>query len=287
MTLPSLSLEFFPPKTDELTRALWRAAVELAPLRPSFVSVTYGAGGSTRDRTHDLVVRLQRELKLRTAAHLTCVGATRAEVDAIAARYWRDGIEHIVALRGDPPEMNGAYQPHKGGYAYARDLVEGLRKVALFEISVAAYPEIHPEAVNAEVDLENLKRKYETGAQRAMTQFFFDTEIFARFLDRAAKAGIAMPIVPGILPIANFARARDFAARCGASVPEALAARFDGVAADSDEHRKIALDVAIEHCQALRKLGVDHFHFYTLNRSDMVLAIARALGYEDRHAASA
>lgn len=277
MTTPSISFEFFPPKTGALVEALWRVAQTLAPIKPSFVSVTYGAGGSTRDRTHALVTRLQNELALPAAAHLTCVGATREEIDGIARNYWAEGIRHLVALRGDPPDVKKDYHPHADGYAYARDLVEGLRRVAPFEISVAAYPETHPEAASTEADLDNLKRKLEAGGTRAITQFFFDNVLFLRFRDRAAQAGIKAPIVPGLLPIANLEKAREFSARCGTSVPASLTARFDGLDPQSARYKETAIAFACEQARDLRREGVDHFHFYTLNRADLVLPVCEAL----------
>ncbi|RMG57797.1 MAG: methylenetetrahydrofolate reductase [NAD(P)H], partial [Gammaproteobacteria bacterium] len=221
-----VSFEFFPPKTAEAEASLWRAIKRLEPLRPRYVSVTYGAGGSTRERTHATVVRLRRETALEPAAHLTCVDASRQEIDAIARRYWEEGIRHIVALRGDPPDGQSRYVPHPQGYAYAADLVAGLKRIADFEISVAAYPEKHPEASSLQADLDNLKRKVDAGASRAISQFFFDIGTFLRFRDRARAAGIDIPIVPGILPVTNFARVVEFAGRCGASVPRWMAELF-------------------------------------------------------------
>ncbi|HET8729362.1 MAG TPA: methylenetetrahydrofolate reductase [NAD(P)H], partial [Alphaproteobacteria bacterium] len=227
----ALSFEFFPPKTEKMEETLWTSIRRLAPLSPRFVSVTYGAGGTTRERTHATVARIHQETRLTAAAHLTCVAATREEIDAVARAYWRTGIRHVVALRGDPPDDSfggHAYKPHPGGYRYAADLVEGLRQVADFEISVAAYPEVHPSAPGADFDLDNLKRKVDAGATRAITQFFFDNDAYLRFRDRAAAAGIRVPIVPGILPITNFARTVQFARACGARIPGALAELFDG-----------------------------------------------------------
>ncbi|WP_029011157.1 methylenetetrahydrofolate reductase [NAD(P)H] [Azospirillum halopraeferens] len=288
---PSVSFEFFPPKTEKMEQSLWQAIERLAPLAPAFVSVTYGAGGSTRERTHNTVCRIQRDTGIPAAAHLTCVGATRAEIDAIARTYWDAGIRHIVALRGDPPEGQGgaagAYTPHPGGYDYAADLVAGLRAVADFEISVAAYPETHPAAPSAVFDLDNLKRKVDAGATRAITQFFFDNDAYFRFRDRAAAAGIAVPIVPGILPITNFARACEFAAMCGAAVPAGMAETFEGLDADPDTRQLVAATVAAEQCQALSAGGVDAFHFYTLNRAELTIAICRRLGVKARQGAPA
>jgi methylenetetrahydrofolate reductase (NADPH) len=275
---PLLSFEFFPPKTPEMEGKLWQAMKQLEPLAPRFVSVTYGAGGSTRERTHATVARIRRETRLEPAAHLTCVGASRVEVDEVAERYWQAGIRHIVALRGDPPEGGGPYRPLPDGYARAADLVAGLKRVADFEISVAAYPETHPEAASAAADLDNLKRKIDAGARRAITQFFFDADTYLRFLDRARTAGIAVPIVPGLLPVGNFAQVKKFAAMCGASVPPAVAAQFDGLDDDPHGRAAVAVRLAAEQCQRLCAAGVDEFHFYTLNRADLVLAICAALG---------
>ena len=283
---PRVSFEYFPPKTEAAEDALWMTAKTLSRLAPTFVSVTYGAGGTTRERTHRTVKRIQAELGVPTAAHLTCVGATRDEIDQVARDYWQAGIRHIVALRGDPPagcDTQG-YQPHPGGYAYADDLVTGLKRVANFEISVAAYPEGHPEALSAAADLDNLKRKVDAGANRAITQFFFDPSAFLRFRDRATAAGITAPIVPGILPITNFARARDFAASCGASIPDRFAALFDGLDEEPETRQLVAASVAAEQCLALVREGVDDFHFYTLNRAELTVAICRMLGLQTAQA---
>ncbi len=274
----TVSFEFFPPKTEAMAEALWEAVKRLESLRPAFVSVTYGAGGSTRERTHDTVARIQNETSLDAAAHLTCVDATRDQVDTVARRYWDAGIRHIVALRGDSPESDGVYRPTPGGYPFAADLVEGLRTIADFEISVAAYPEVHPEAASADADLDNLKRKVDAGATRAITQFFFDTDVFARFRDRAAAAGITVPIVPGILPITNFKTASRFAGACGATIPPWMAALFDGLDEDAETRRLVAAMVAAEQCRTLAAAGVDTFHFYTLNRADQVIALCHVLG---------
>lgn len=286
---PSVSFEFFPPKTEKMEQSLWQAIQRLAPLGPSFVSVTYGAGGSTRERTHNTVTRIQKETGIPAAAHFTCVGATREEIDAIARTYWDAGIRHLVALRGDPPEteggVGGRYVPHPGGYAYAADLVAGMRKVADFEISVAAYPESHPEAPSAQFDLDNLKRKVDAGATRAITQFFFDNDAYFRFLDRCAAAGITVPIVPGILPITNFARAVEFAGKCGAAMPKRFAETFEGLDSDPETRQLVAATMAAEQCQALQAQGIRDFHFYTLNRSDLTVAICRMLGVKAKQPA--
>jgi methylenetetrahydrofolate reductase (NADPH) len=274
-----VSFEFFPPKTPELADKLWESLQLLAPLRPAFVSVTYGAGGSTRDRTHAIVKRILRETALTPAAHLTCVGATREEIDAVAATYWEAGVRHIVALRGDlPAAAGGRYTPYPGGYAYACDLVAGLRRVGDFEISVAAYPETHPEATSAEADLDYLKRKLDAGATRAITQFFFEADAYLRFLDRARAAGISVPIVPGILPIANYAQLRRFAGTCGATVPDWLASLFEGSDNNPELRGLFAAAIAAEQCRLLRAAGVEEFHFYTLNRAKLTLAICHILG---------
>ncbi|MGY0789819.1 methylenetetrahydrofolate reductase [Azospirillum argentinense] len=286
---PSVSFEFFPPKTEKMEQSLWQAIQRLSPLGPSFVSVTYGAGGSTRERTHNTVTRIQKETGIPAAAHFTCVGATREEIDAIARTYWDAGIRHLVALRGDPPEteggVGGRYVPHPGGYAYAADLVAGMKKVADFEISVAAYPESHPEAPSAQFDLDNLKRKVDAGATRAITQFFFDNDAYFRFLDRCAAAGITVPIVPGILPITNFARAVEFAGKCGAAMPKRFAETFEGLDADPETRQLVAATMAAEQCQALQAQGIKDFHFYTLNRSELTVAICRMLGVKAKQPA--
>ncbi len=275
---PKVSFEFFPPKTEKMEAQLWSAIERLAPLAPRFVSVTYGAGGTTRERTHATVVRLLAETDLVPAAHLTCVGADRDEVDEVAGRYHEAGVRHVVALRGDPPEGADGYQPHPGGYAYAADLVAGLAARGDFEISVAAYPEVHPEATSAEADLDNLKRKIDAGATRAITQFFFDPDVYRRFVDRVAGAGIDVPIVPGILPVTNFSQVVKFAAMCGASVPGWMADLFDGLDDDAETRKLIAATVAERQCTTLREDGVDEFHFYTLNRADLTYAICHILG---------
>lgn len=275
---PTVSFEFFPPKSAEAEAALWQTIVKLAPLGPAFVSVTYGAGGTTRARTHATVHRIRSETALEPAAHLTCVGADRAEIDSIARDYWAAGVRHIVALRGDPPTGSSAYTPHPDGYAYASDLVAGLKAVAPFEISVAAYPETHPDAPSAAADLDNLKRKIDAGASRAITQFFFSADVFERFRDRCTAAGITVPIVPGILPITNFAQAVKFAGQCGASMPPALAEQFDGLDADPETRKLVAASVAVELVQRLINAGCGDIHFYTLNRAELTLAICRRLG---------
>jgi methylenetetrahydrofolate reductase (NADPH) len=273
-----VSFEFFPPADADMEGTLWKSVERLAPLAPRFVSVTYGADGSTRERTHNVVTRIQRETPLVGAPHLTCIGASRDEILDIARKYWDQGIRHLVALRGDPPRGQSQYVPRPDGFAYASDLVAGLKSVADFDISVAAYPEKHPEAVSADVDLDNLKRKVDAGASRAITQFFYDTDVFLRFRDRAQKAGVAAPIVPGILPITRFPQVLKFASMCGASVPEWLKDRFNGLDDDPETRRLIAASVAIEQVQELARQGVREFHFYTLNRAELTYAICHALG---------
>lgn len=274
----AVSFEFFPPGDAAMEQTLWRSIERLAPLHPRFVSVTYGADGSTRERTHHVVTRVLRETALTPAPHLTCVGADRESVLQIARDYWRQGVRHIVALRGDAPQGTTRYEPFPGGYAYAADLVKGLRSVGDFDISVAAYPEKHPEAPSAEFDLQCLKAKIDAGATRAITQFFFDTGAFLRFRDRCAAAGIRASLVPGILPITRMPQMLRFAARCGATVPQWLRQRFEGLEDDADTRRLISAAFAIGQVEALAREGVDEFHFYTLNRADLAYAICHALG---------
>lgn len=273
-----VSFEFFPPKTEQMEQALWTCVQRLATLEPAFVSVTYGAGGTTRERTHGTVVRIRQETALQPAAHLTCVGASRDEIDSIARRYWAAGIRHIVALRGDAPDGAAHYQPRSDGYPYAADLVAGLKRVADFQISVAAYPETHPEALSPQADLDNLKRKIGAGASQAITQFFFDVDHFFRFRDRVRAAGIEAPLIPGILPVTNFAQVRRFSASCGTSVPAWMGELFDGLDDDPETRRMVAASVACEQCRALWTGGVEQFHFYTLNRADLTYAICHVLG---------
>jgi len=273
----AVSFEFFPPSDESMGQQLWNCVQRLAPLRPNFVSVTYGADGSTRTRTHECVLRILRETELVVAPHLTCVGASCAEVLGIAEDYWQQGVRHLVALRGDLPQQAG-YRPPVGGFSFASELVGALARLAPFEISVAAYPEVHPEAASAAADLENLKRKIDAGASRAITQFFYDTAAFLRFRDRCAAAGVAAAIVPGILPITRFAQVTRFAQRCGASIPVWLRERFEGLDDDAETRRMIAASVAIEQVQELKAHGVSEFHFYTLNRAELSYAICHALG---------
>jgi len=274
----SVSFEFFPPNDDGMAQLLWESIERLAPLKPRFVSVTYGADGSTRERTHAVVSRVLCETSLTPAPHLTCVGAPAGELLDIARSYWDMGVRHIVALRGDPPTGQRGYLPHKEGFAFATDLVKGLRTVGDFEISVAAYPEVHPEAPDAQFDLDNLRAKIDAGASRAITQFFFDTDVFLRFRDRCAAAGLDAPVVPGILPITRFPHMQKFAQRCGTSVPDWLVHRFDGLEDDPETRRLIAASFAIEQVKRLQKHGVKEFHFYTLNRAELTVAICHALG---------
>jgi len=285
-----VSFEFFPPGDAAMEATLWCSLERLAPLAPCFVSVTYGADGSTRERTHTVVTRIQRQTQLTGAPHLTCIGASRGEILDIARVYWDEGIRHLVALRGDPPQGQSTYRPRADGFAFAADLVAGLRALAPFDISVAAYPEVHPEAASPAADLENLKRKIDAGATRAITQFFYDIGAFLRFRDRCAAAGIDAPLVPGILPITRFPQVLRFARNCGASIPAWLHERFEGLDDDPETRRLIAAAVAIEQVQELRRHGVSEFHFYTLNRAELTYAICHALGLRplpQTHTASA
>ncbi len=274
----SVTFEFFPPKTQQMEQNLWRAIEKLRPLQPRFVSVTYGAGGSTRERTHATVKRILQESDLTPAAHLTCVGASRAEVDQVVRDYWDAGVRHIVALRGDPPEREQRFQPHPDGYANAAELVAGLRRLADFDITVAAYPEGHPEARSPRADLDNLKRKLDAGASRAITQFFFNADVYFRFVDKVRAAGISAPIIPGILPVTNFARVKEFAAICGASVPDWVGGLFEGLDDDPEARQLVAATVAAEQCTELVQRGVRSLHFYTLNRAALTYAICHILG---------
>lgn len=278
----SVSFEFFPPKTAEMEDQLWRTFERLRPLKPRFVSVTYGAGGSTRERTHALVSRIRRESDIEPTAHLTCVGASRAEVDAVARDYWAAGIRTLVALRGDPPEGQARFAPHPDGYANSTELVAGLKRIADFEISVGCYPDGHPDSGSPRVELEYLKRKIDAGATRAISQFFFDTDTFLRFLDRARGYGITVPIVPGILPVSNFQQVRRFAATCGATIPSWLADMFDGLDGDAETRKLVAATIAAEQCRRLQTAGINEFHFYTLNRADLTYAICHILGVRPR-----
>jgi methylenetetrahydrofolate reductase (NADPH) len=274
----TVSFEFFPPKNEEMDKQLWAAFERLAPLGPRFVSVTYGAGGSTRERTHAVVKRIASESDVSPAAHLTCVAATRAEIDEVVRSYWAAGVRHIVALRGDPQAGQTKYAPHPDGYAYANDLVAGIRRIANFDISVGAYPESHPDAPSPEADIDFLKAKFDAGANRAITQYFFDTDVYLRYRDRCAARGISNEIVPGILPVTNFAQVQKFSKMCGASVPAWLADLFDGLDPDPETRRLVAAMVAAEQCRRLQAHGVTNFHFYTLNRADLAYSICHVLG---------
>jgi methylenetetrahydrofolate reductase (NADPH) len=274
-----VSFEFFPPKTDEAEKNLWDSIARLLPLCPRFVSVTYGAGGSTRERTHQTVTRLVRESDVPPAAHLTCVAASKADVDEVAREYWDAGVRHIVALRGDPPAGIGAkYEPHPQGYAYADDLVAGLKKIGNFEVSVACYPETHPESRGFDEDIDILKKKVDAGADRAITQFFFDNDVYERYVERVRRAGIELPIVPGIVPVHSFKAVSNFAAKAGASVPNWLAQRFEGLEDDPATRQLVAAAIAAEQVLDLVDRGVTQFHFYTMNRADLVYAICHLLG---------
>ncbi len=273
-----VSFEFFPPKNDKSEEQLWDTVLALAPLQPDFVSVTYGAGGSTRDRTHGTVARIIRETGMPTAAHLTCVDASRDEIREVAEGFWSAGVRHIVALRGDPPTMGDKFVPHPDGYASAADLVAGLRDIAPFDISVAAYPETHPEARDAQADIDNLKRKLDAGASRAITQFFFAPEKFLRFRDLAAAQGIDAPILPGILPVSNVAQTRKFADACGAEIPKWMEDLFEGLDHRPESRKLVAATIAAEMCRTLYDEGVRDFHFYTLNRAELSYAVCHLLG---------
>lgn len=274
-----VSFEFFPPKNDKMEEGLWGAIRRLEPLAPEFVSVTYGAGGTTRERTHATVARIVQETSLVPAAHLTCVGATRDEVDDVVRGYWAAGVRRIVALRGDPPAGVGTrYEPHPGGYTSTADLVRGIKAVGAFDVSVSGYPERHPESPSLAVDLDTLKAKVDAGADRVITQFFFDNTHYLRFLEAARRHGIWAPIVPGIVPIHNFKQVAGFAGRCGATMPAWMARRFDGLDADPATTHLIAAAVAAEQVLDLVDEGIRHFHFYTLNRADLVYAICHLLG---------
>ncbi len=282
----AVSFEFFPPKTEKMEATLWESVKTLEPLGPRFVSVTYGAGGSTRERTHATVERIQRETSLQAAAHLTCVEASRGEIDDIARAYWEAGIRHIVALRGDPPEPGKPFAPHRQGYANAAELVAGLKKVAPFEISVAAYPECHPDSADALADLDNLKRKFDAGADRAISQFFFSPACFLKFRDAVAAAGISAEITPGILPVSNVAQTRKFAAMCGAGIPAWLDRLFEGLDDLPAARQLVAATVAAELCAQLYAGGVRQFHFYTLNRAELSYAICHLLGLRPKETPS-
>ena len=280
-----VSFEFFPPKNEKMGETLWRSVETLAPLGPRFASVTYGAGGSTRERTHQQVVRIQNEANIPAAAHLTCVEATRDQVDEVARHYWDEGIRHIVALRGDAPDGQGAYRPHPDGYANAVELIAGLKRVADFEISVAAYPEVHPDSPDRQADLDNLRAKFDAGATRAITQFFFDPECFFDFRDRAAGAGIEGEIVPGIMPVLSFAAVRRMSGLCGTAIPDWMEGLFDGLDDRPEARQLVSATIAAELCRRLYAGGVRQFHFYTLNRAELSYAICHMLGLRPKVAA--
>ncbi|HLX16451.1 MAG TPA: methylenetetrahydrofolate reductase [NAD(P)H] [Bradyrhizobium sp.] len=277
---PAISFEFFPPKTEEMERSLWETIKRLAPLAPSFVSVTYGAGGSTRERTHATIARILNETTLQPAAHLTCVGAARGEIDDIVSRYYAIGVRHIVALRGDPPGGIGTpFSTHPDGYQTSVELVAGIKKqFSDIEVSVSAYPEKHPESRDFDADIDMLKAKVDAGASRAITQVFFDNDLYLRFLDRVRAGGVFIPIVPGIMPMHNFKQARAFVTRAGTTVPDWLAQKFEGLDDDAETRKLVAATVAAGQVQKLAKRGVDTFHFYTMNRADLVFAICHLLG---------
>ncbi|GAA0736813.1 methylenetetrahydrofolate reductase [Sphingomonas sp. ABOLD] len=282
----AVSFEFFPPKTEKMEETLWASIETLSPLGPRFVSVTYGAGGTTRERTHATVSKIARETPLAAAAHLTCVEATREEIDQIAEEYWAAGVRHIVALRGDPPRAGEKYRTHPGGYENAADLVAGLRRLHPFEISVSAYPECHPDSPSPEADLDNLKRKIDAGANRAITQFFFEAETFLRFRDRAAAAGIDAEIVPGIMPVMNYASVVKMSAMCGTDVPAWMEKLFEGLDEHPGARQLVAATLAAELCRKLYAGGVRQFHFYTLNRAELSYAICHLLGLRPRQQAA-
>jgi methylenetetrahydrofolate reductase (NADPH) len=286
---PAISFEFFPPKTEEMERSLWETINRLAPLTPNFVSVTYGAGGSTRERTHSTITRILSETSLTPAAHLTCVDAPRADVDDVVARYHEAGVRHIVALRGDPASgIGGVYTPHPEGYSSSADLVASIkRRHGDIEVTVSAYPERHPESAGFDADIDMLKAKVDAGATRAITQFFFDNDLYFRYLDRVRARGIEIPIVPGILPVQNFKQASNFAKRAGASMPDWLAKKFEGLDDDPETRKLVAAAVAAGQVQKLAKHGVETFHFYTMNRADLVFAISHLLGIRPQAAQKA
>ena len=273
-----VSFEFFPPTTKKSMSLLWKCIKRLQPVRPSFVSVTYGAGGTTREHTHETVVRIAKETNMKSAAHLTCIGSNKNEITAIAERYWQVGIRHIVALRGDASNGKNSNIPHPDGYDFASELVEGLKKVADFEISVAAYPECHPESKNQNEDLDNLQRKIDAGATRAITQYFFDPDVYLRFLEQVRARGIHIPIIPGILPVTNFNQVKKFSALSGTRVPDWLADLFEDIDDDQETRKLVAASVASEQCRVLCANGIQDFHFFTLNRSDLTYAICHILG---------
>jgi methylenetetrahydrofolate reductase (NADPH) len=286
MSAPKVSFEFFPPKTPEMEQKLWDSVRRLEPLNPSYVSVTYGAGGSTRERTHDIVRKMAAETSLKPAGHITCVAATKPEIDQVLQDYWDAGVKRIVALRGDPTAGIGTkYAPHPGGYAYANDLITGARKIADFDISVGCYPEVHPDAASLKSEIENLKRKFDAGATRAITQFFFYPDVYFKFLDAARDAGITQPIVPGIMLQSNFKGLKRMADLCGTAIPARIASLYEGLDNDAETRDLVTAHVAAELCNRLAEQGVDHFHFYTMNRAGLSLSTCRLLGIKPEVAA--
>ena len=279
MSAPKVSFEFFPPKSPEMEQKLWDSVRRLEPLRPDYVSVTYGAGGSTRERTHDIVRKMAAETSLKPAGHITCVAATKPEIDQVLKDYWDAGVKRMVALRGDPTAGIGTkYAPHPGGYAYANDLITGARKIADFDISVGCYPEVHPDAASLKSEVENLKRKFDAGATRAITQFFFYPDVYFKFLDAARDAGIDQPIVPGIMLQSNFKGLKRMADLCGTAIPSRIAELYEGLDNDAETRDLVTAHIAAELCNRLAEQGVDHFHFYTMNRAGLSLSTCRLLG---------
>ena len=279
MSAPKVSFEFFPPKSPEMEQKLWDSVRRLEPLRPDYVSVTYGAGGSTRERTHDIVRKMAAETSLKPAGHITCVAATKPEIDQVLKDYWDAGVKRIVALRGDPTAGIGTkYAPHPGGYAYANDLITGARRIADFDISVGCYPEVHPDASSLKAEVENLKRKFDAGATRAITQFFFYPDVYFKFLDAARDAGIDQPIVPGIMLQSNFKGLKRMADLCGTAIPSRIAELYEGLDNDAETRDLVTAHIAAELCNRLAEQGVDHFHFYTMNRAGLSLSTCRLLG---------
>ena len=286
MSAPKVSFEFFPPKTAEMEQKLWDSVRRLEPLNPSYVSVTYGAGGSTRERTHDIVRKMAAETSLKPAGHITCVAATKPEIDQVLQDYWDAGVKRIVALRGDPTAGIGTrYAPHPGGYAYANDLIEGARRIADFDISVGCYPEVHPDAASLKSEVENLKRKFDAGATRAITQFFYYPDVYFKFLDAARDAGITQPIVPGIMLQSNFKGLKRMADLCGTAIPTRIANLYEGLDNDAETRDLVTAHVAADLCNRLAEQGVDHFHFYTMNRAGLSLSTCRLLGIKPEIAA--